>query len=239
MGWRICSPCTWSRARSDERGSGQRSGPPAEVDSSRGDGRIPGTAARVLIGGFALAPMPPSHRLGQATDGDRVFPPSASEPSPSLRSSSRAPQATETPIAYGRSSATQSAHPRRRVGSPERPPSPHSSRGAILGVARRFAVAYMPDQIGMPPHRAQTAIERTCTPVLASYLLAHPALPTPQVAAHRDSAETDRVASVNVAPGVNTAKLNYGSGQDTADAGVFVVTLVTRPGGWLVADLEL
>ena len=35
-----------------------------------------------------------------------------------------------------------------RVGDPERPPSPHSSSGEMLAVARAFAVAYMPYQVG-------------------------------------------------------------------------------------------
>ena len=60
----------------------------------------------------------------------------------------------------------------------------------MLAVARSFAVAYMPYQVGRLPQWARTAIERTCTPAFARYLLAQPAQLTPLQAAHPNDIET-------------------------------------------------
>ena len=58
----------------------------------------------------------------------------------------------------------------------------------MLAVARSFAVAYMPYQVGRLPRWARTAIERTCTPAFARYLLAQPA----QLTAAAGDAPEDR-----------------------------------------------
>ena len=69
----------------------------------------------------------------------------------------------------------------------------------MLVVARRFAVAYMPYQVGRLPRWARTAIERTYTPAFARYLLAQPAQLTALQAKHPKTIETYRVASVEPA----------------------------------------
>jgi hypothetical protein len=108
----------------------------------------------------------------------------------------------------------------------------------MLTVPRRFALAYMPYQIGRLPHWARAAIARTCTPGFARYLLAHPARQTPLLAAHPDDVETYRVASVNLAAGANRAAVSYVSTQDPADTGAFLLTLAKRHGRWLIARLD-
>jgi hypothetical protein len=108
----------------------------------------------------------------------------------------------------------------------------------MLAVARRFALAYMPYEIGRLPRWARAAIARTCTPGFARYLLAHPARQTPSLTAHPDDVETYRVASVNLAAGANRVSVSYVSVEDPADAGAFGVTLAKRRGVWLVAGLD-
>ena len=108
----------------------------------------------------------------------------------------------------------------------------------MLAVARRFAIAYMPYQVGRLPRWARTAIERTCTPAFARYLLVQPAQPTPLQAAHPKAIETYRVASVEPAGTPDTMAVNYISEQDSADTGEFLLRLVKDHGGWLVAALE-
>ena len=108
----------------------------------------------------------------------------------------------------------------------------------MLAVARRFALAYMPYQIGRLPRWARATIARTCTPAFARYLLAHPARQTPLLAAHPNDVETYRVASVNLVAGVNRVSVSYVSVQDPADTGAFLLTLAERHGRWLVAGLD-
>ena len=108
----------------------------------------------------------------------------------------------------------------------------------MLAVARRFAVAYMPYQIGRLSPWVRVAIEQTCTGAFARYLLAHPAQLAPSLAAHPQDIETYRVASVSLVPGVNTVGVSYVSEQDSADTGAFVVTLASQHGRWRVAGLE-
>ena len=96
----------------------------------------------------------------------------------------------------------------------------------------------MPYQIGRLPEWARVAIEQTCTEAFARYLLAHPALLAPSLAAHPRDIETYRVAGVNVVPGVNTVEVSYVSAQDSADTGAFILTLVNWHGRWRVAGLE-
>jgi hypothetical protein len=108
----------------------------------------------------------------------------------------------------------------------------------MLAVARGFAIAYMPYQVGRLPRWARTAIERTCTPAFARYLLAQPAQPTPLQAAHPNAIETYRVASVEPAGTPDTVAVSYVSEQDHADAGEFLVRLIEEHGRWLVAALE-
>jgi hypothetical protein len=108
----------------------------------------------------------------------------------------------------------------------------------MLAVARRFALAYMPYQIGRLPRRARAEIARTCTPAFARYLLAHPARQTPLLTAHPKGVETYRVASVNLAAGANRVSVSYVSAQNRADTGAFLLTLARRRGRWLVARLN-
>jgi hypothetical protein len=108
----------------------------------------------------------------------------------------------------------------------------------MLAAARRFAVAYMPYQVGRLPRWARTAIEQTSTPEFARYLLAQPAQLTPLQAAHPKTIETYRVASVEPAGAPDTVAVNYVSEQDSADTGEFLLRLVKVHGRWLVARLE-
>ena len=108
----------------------------------------------------------------------------------------------------------------------------------MLAAARRFALAYMPYQIGRLPGWARAAIRRTCTLGFARYLLAHPARQTPPLAAHPNDVETYRVASVNLAAGANRAAVSYVSAQDPADTGAFLLILARRHGRWVIAGLD-
>ena len=108
----------------------------------------------------------------------------------------------------------------------------------MLAVARRFAVAYMPYQVGRLPSWVRTAIEGTCTPGFARYLLAQPARVTALQAAHPNTVETYRVASVEPAGTPDTVAVSYVSEQDSADTGELLLRLVREHGRWLVASLE-
>jgi hypothetical protein len=108
----------------------------------------------------------------------------------------------------------------------------------MLAVARRFAAAYMPYQVGRLPGWARAAIHRMCTPAFARHLLARPAEPSPLLSAHPSDAETYRVASVNPAPGAHRVSVSYVSEQDRADTGAFLLTLALGQERWLVAGLE-
>ena len=93
-------------------------------------------------------------------------------------------------------------------------PAPRSAEGMMLAVARRFAIAYMPYQVGRLPRWARTAIERTCTPAFARYLLAQPARLTPLQAAHpkddRDLPGRERRAGRGAGHGGGQLRLRAG-----------------------------
>jgi hypothetical protein len=108
----------------------------------------------------------------------------------------------------------------------------------MLAVARRFAAAYMPYQVGRLPGWARAAIRRACTPAFAHYLLSRPAEQSPLLSAHPNDAETYRVASVNLAAGTHHVFVSYVSQQDRSDTGAFLLTLAQRRGRWLIAGLE-
>lgn len=108
----------------------------------------------------------------------------------------------------------------------------------MLAVARRFAVAYMAYQVGRLPGWARRAIERTCTPAFAHYLLAQPPRPTALHAAHPKTTETYRVAGLEPAAATDTVVVSYASEQDSADGGELLLRLVREHGRWLVASLE-
>jgi hypothetical protein len=108
----------------------------------------------------------------------------------------------------------------------------------MLVVARRFAAAYMPYQVGRLPGWARAATKGTCTLAFARYLLSRPAEQSPLLSAHPKDAETYRVASVNLAAGLNRVSVSYVSQQDRSDTGAFLLTLAQRHGHWLVAALE-
>ena len=194
----------------------------------------------VLVAGFALAPTPATRQAGRPTASEGVLPPSrALLPRPRVAAASTTVSTEAT--ASGRASRTPrflGPGARGGVGDPERPPSPRSSVGAMLAVARRFAAAYMPYQIGRLPGWARAAIKRTCAPALAHYLLARPAEQSPLLSAHPTGAQTYRVTSVNLAAGSNRVSVSYVSQQDGADTGAFLLTLAHRHSRWLVAALE-
>jgi len=187
----------------------------------------------VLVAGFALAPTPGSRHASPI----HLLPPSRPRPSRPRAPTTAGTAATastlpsRTPRSLGRGAPGG-------VGNPERPPSPRSPAGAMLAVAKRFATAYMPYQVGRLPGWARAAIKRTCTPAFAHYLLSRPAEQSPRLSAHPTDAETYRVASVNLAAGSNRVSVSYVSEQDRADTGAFLLTLAHRHGRWLVAALE-
>jgi hypothetical protein len=109
----------------------------------------------------------------------------------------------------------------------------------MLAVARRFAVAYMPYQVGRLPRWARTAFAGTCKPGFARYLLAQPARPTALQAAHPKAIETYRIAGLEPAGATDTVAVSYVSEQDSADAGELLLRLVKEHGRWLVASLEV
>ena len=100
----------------------------------------------------------------------------------------------------------------------------------MLAVAKVFAAADMPYQVGRLPGWARTAINRTCPPAFALYLLAAHAEPSPLLSAHPSDAETYRVASVNLATGTDRVSVSYVSEQDRADTGAFLLLLTRRHG---------
>ena len=150
----------------------------------------------VLVAGFALAPTATTPHPDRAAASERVLPPSASSSTARPRSPTPPAQTTLTTHTREGSSAAQRPPARGRVGNPELPPSPRSSRGAMLEVARRFSVAYMPYQIGRLTGGVRAAIKRTCTPAFARYLLGQPPRLTAELLAHPKAIETYRVASV-------------------------------------------
>ena len=58
------------------------------------------------------------------------------------------------------------------------------------------------------------------------------------MAAHPNDVETYRVASVNLAAGVDRVSVSYVSVQDHADTGAFLQTLAKRHGRWVIAGLD-
>jgi len=202
----------------------------------------------VLVAGFAIAPTEAGDHSKHAGATVRLVP-----RSPTTAARARARPALPAPKT-GESSAAavagQRSRSRKRSGVARRPPvpgpvseqplppSPGSAEGMMLAVARSFAVAYMPYQVGRLPRWARTAIERTCTPAFARYLLAQPAQLTPLQAAHPKDIETYRVASVEPAGAPDTVAVSYVSQQFSADTGEFLLRLVREHGRWLVARLE-
>ena len=199
-----------------------------------------------LVAGFALAPRP------AGTHSNR--PRSVGLLPPSPTTATDAPARPAPPLQTGRShvSARASGAQRERERSrtahrppvrgpvSERPPAPApgSAEGMMLAVARRFAVAYMPYQVGRLPGWARTAFARTCTPGFARYLLAQPARATALQAAHPKAIETYRVAGVEPAGAPDTVVVSYISEQDSADTGELLLRLIREHGRWLVASLE-
>jgi hypothetical protein len=193
-----------------------------------------------LVAGFVLAPLPAETHGGRAA-GTGLLP-------PSLTSAPHSPAPSAPPFESARASSRQRERERSRTGHrppargpvSERPPAlaPGSAEGMMLAVARRFAVAYMPYQVGRLPGWARTAFARTCTPGFARYLLAQPARPTALQVAHPTAVETYRVAGVQSAGAPDAVAVSYVSEQDSADTGELVVRLIREYGRWLVASLE-
>jgi len=209
---------------------------------------VPLVLLAVLVAGFALAPTEAGEHSERASAAGRLLPPS---PTIATETHTRpALPAAKTGQSSAAAPAGRSPRRRRRPGAAHRPPvrgpvseqapapSPRSAEGVMLAVARSFAVAYMPYQVGRLPRWASTAIERTCTPAFARYLLAQPAQLTPVQAAHPKDIETYRVASVEPAGAQDTVAVSYVSEQASADTGEFLLRLVTEHGHWLVARLE-
>ena len=201
---------------------------------------VPLLLAGVLVAGFALAPTPAGRPAGRRTASDGILPPSRAG---GLRPPAAVVQTTQATTHSvmarpERPVSARSAHAGVGVGDPERPPSPRGSLGQMLAVARAFAVAYMPYQVGRLPGWVRAAIRRTCTPEFADYLLSRPAERSPLLSAHPTDAETYRVVSVNLATGTDRVSVSYVSEQDRADTGAFLLTLTRRYGRWLVVGLE-
>jgi hypothetical protein len=201
----------------------------------------------VLVAGFVLAPLP-SETHGGRTAGTGVLPPSPTTATHGQARPALPPEPGRRNVSE-RKSGAQRARERSRTGhrSPARGPAserpaaaaaPGSAVGMMLAVARRFAVAYMPYQVGLLARWARTTFARTCTPGFARYLLAQPARPTVLQAAHPKAIETFRVASVEPAGAPDTVTVGYVSEQDSADAGELLLRLVKERGRWLVASLE-
>ena len=201
---------------------------------------VPLLLAGVLVAAFALAPTPAGRTAGRRTASDGILPPArAPGPRPPVPAA-QTTQTTAHSVTAGpeRPISARSAHGDERVGDPEQPPSASSSSGEMLAVARAFAVAYMPYQVGRLPGWARAAITRTCSREFANYLLSRPAEQSPLLRAHPNDAETYRVVSVNLATGTNRVSVSYVSAQDRGDTGAFLLTLTRRHGRWLVAALE-
>jgi hypothetical protein len=198
-----------------------------------------------LVAGFVLAPLPAETHGGRAA-GTGLLPPSStaathiSAPPAPLAESGRTHAPTRASHPQRHPERRQPARPPVRGPVSEHPhaPAPRSAEGMMLAVARRFAVAYMPYQVGRLPRWAQTAFVRTCTPGFARYLLAQPARPTALHVAHPKAVETYRVAGVEPAGAPGTVAVSYVSEQDSADSGELVLRLVRAHGLWLVASLE-
>jgi hypothetical protein len=201
----------------------------------------------VLVVGFALAPRWAGTHSKRAAEAGRLLPPS---PTTATQAPARPAPPGETGQSHVAARAGHGQRARKRSRAARRPPvrgpvserppapAPHSAEGMMLAVARRFAIAYMPYQVGRLPRWARTAIERTCTPAFARYLFAQPAQPTPLQAAHPKAIETYRVASVEPAGAPDKVAVSYVSAQDSADTGEFLLSLVEEHGRWLVAALE-
>jgi hypothetical protein len=198
-----------------------------------------------LVAGFALAPRPAgTHSRGPRSIG--LLPPS---PTTATRSPARPAPSAESGRSHA-SARVSGQRERERSGTAHRPPvsgpvrerppapAPGSAEGMMLAVARRFAVAYMPYQVGRLPGWAHTAFARTCTLWFARYLLAQPARATALDAAHPKAIETYRVAGVEPAGAPDTVAVSYVSEQDSADSGELLLRLVREHGRWLVASLE-
>jgi hypothetical protein len=201
---------------------------------------VPLALVGVLVAGFALAPTPADRRAGRPAASGGLLPPA--------RAPARRPPVPAAPTEQTTGDSV-TARPERPisarsgragggVGDPERPPSPHSSSGEMLAVARAFAVAYMPYQVGRLPGWVRAAFRRTCGPGFADYLLSRPAEQSPLLIAHPNDAETYRVVSVNLSGGTDRVSVSWVSEQDRADTGAFLLTLIRRSGRWRVAGLE-
>ena len=201
---------------------------------------VPLLLAGVLVAAFALAPTLAGRTAGRRTASEGILPPARA---PGPRPPVPAAQTTQT-TAHSvtadpeRPISARSAHGDERVGDPEQPPSASSSSGEVLAVARAFAVAYMPYQVGRLPGWARAAITRTCSRKFAQYLLSRPAEQSPLLRAHPNDAETYRVVSVNLATATNRVSVSYVSAQDRWDTGAFLLTLTRRNGRWFVDALE-
>ena len=207
---------------------------------------LPLALVGALVAGFALAPRP----VGIHSDRPRsvgLLPPSPTTATDAPARPAPAPQIGSS-HAPARPSGGQGERERSRTGHrppargpvSERPPAPApgSAEGMKLAVARRFAVAYMPYQVGRLPGWTRTAFARTCTPGFARYLLAQPARATALQAAHPKAIETYRVAGVEPAGAPDTVVVSYISEQDSADTGELLLRLIREHGRWLVASLE-
>ena len=85
----------------------------------------------------------------------------------------------------------------------------------MLAVARAFAVAYMPYQVGRLPGWARAAIKRTCSREFANYLLSRPAEQSPLLQRaperRRDISGRERQPRHRHQPGVGQLRLCAGS----------------------------
>lgn len=201
-----------------------------------------------LVAAVALAPSGPDVSSRSAASSAQLLPPSptsatetAGRPAGPVTETGRPPAAARNgpnPPAGKRPGEAHRGPARGPDSEQPSPPPPGSPEGMMLAVARKFAAAYMPYQVGRLPEWARTAIKATCTPAFAHYLLAEPAQLTPLQAAHPKTIETYRVASLEPAGAPDTVVISYVSEQDSADTGEFLLTLASERGHWLVTRLE-
>jgi hypothetical protein len=118
----------------------------------------------MLVAGFALAPTQARDHSKHAGAARRLLPPSSTT---ATEASARpAHPATKTAESSAAARAGQRGHARKRPAAAHRPPargpvneqpsppSPRSAEGMMLAVARSFAMAYMPYQVGRLPRWA-------------------------------------------------------------------------------------
>lgn len=126
------------------------------------------------------------------------------------------------------------------------PPSAAAPRSrAIVGVARRFASAYLLYQIGRAPRSVQQAIRETCTPSFAQLLLSQPVnIPAAQRRSAFDqptaleSVTYTGPASLGPGPPVQIVVARYRTVAHANVGGQLTIELAASHGAWRVSSLR-